>query len=378
MLVAREIDSIDALPAAQWNALTGTQCPFLRHEFLAALEHSGCTGPGSGWTTAHLALFEGGQLIAAAPAYRKTHSWGEFVFDFSWAQAYERNGLSYYPKLLCAVPFSPINSARLLLHPQHQAEALRTQLIDAMVARCEAQELSSAHALFIAEAERAAFIGKEWLLRSAVQFHWHNAGYSDFETYLGSFRADKRKQIRRERRRCEEAGVHFETVHGSRITPAQLRFVHEVHARTFHLHGHEPYLNLAFFTEIARTLGDALMVKIAMLGDEPVAASVFFVGEDALFGRYWGATGDFHSLHFEACYHQGIEYCIEHGLARFEPGTQGEHKVVRGFVPVHTWSAHYIADTRFRAAIADFLLREQPAVEAYAEDVAAHAPFRRT
>jgi predicted N-acyltransferase len=354
------------------------QCPFLRHEFLAALEHSGCTAPGSGWTTAHLALFDGEQLIAAAPAYRKTHSWGEFVFDFSWAQAYERNGLNYYPKLLCAVPFSPINSARLLLHPQYPAEALRAQLIDAMVARCETQELSSGHALFIDEADRAAFLGKNWLLRSAVQFHWHNAAYPDFETYLGSFRAEKRKQIRRERRRCEEAGVHFETVHGSRITPSQLRFAHEMHARTFRLHGHEPYLNLAFFTEIARTLGDALMVKIAMLGNEPVAAAVFLVGEDALFGRYWGATGDFHSLHFEACYHQGIEYCIEHGLARFEPGTQGEHKVVRGFVPVHTWSAHYIADSRFREAIADFLVREQPAVEAYAEDVASHAPFRRT
>ncbi|MEO6080353.1 MAG: GNAT family N-acetyltransferase [Steroidobacteraceae bacterium] len=375
---AREIPSIDALPAADWNALDGTQCPFLRHEFLAALEHCGCVGPGSGWTPAHLALFDGGQLIAAAPAYRKSHSWGEFVFDFSWAQAHERNGLRYYPKLVCAVPFSPINSARLLLDPSRPPGPLREQLIEAMGARCAQQDLSSAHALFISEAERATFAECSWLLRSAVQFHWHNADYADFDTYLGTFRAEKRKQIRRERRRCTEDGVQFITVHGSELSTEQLHFVHDVHARTFRLHGHEPYLNLAFFTEIARSLGDALMVKIALRGTQPVAAAVFFVSSEALFGRYWGATGDFHSLHFEACYHQGIEYCIEHGLKRFEPGTQGEHKVVRGFVPSQTWSAHYISDPRFREAIAGFLVREQSAVEAYADDIAAHTPFRRT
>jgi predicted N-acyltransferase len=377
MLEAREYSSIDALPAAQWNGLTGAQCPFLRHEFLAALEHSGCVDPVKGWSTAHTALFEGDELVAAAPAYYKAHSWGEFVFDFSWAQAHERNGLAYYPKLVCAVPFSPINSPRLLLHPQRLAGPLRSHLIDHLVARCSQQALSSVHALFISEAERAAFAGQGWLLRSGVQFHWHNAGYRDFEAYLATFRADKRKQMRRERRRCAEAGVRFLTLHGSELGEEQLRFVHEVHARTFQLHGHAPYLNLAFFTEIARTLGDALMVKLALRDDVPVAAAVFLVSEDALFGRYWGATGDFHSLHFEACYHQGIEYSIELGLSRFEPGTQGEHKVVRGFVPSHTWSAHYIADPRFRDAIAGFLERETPAVDAYADEVAAHTPFHR-
>ncbi|MEO6185863.1 MAG: GNAT family N-acetyltransferase [Steroidobacteraceae bacterium] len=377
MIEARELSSIDAVPAAQWNALTGTDCPFLRHEFLAALEHNGCVGAGTGWTPAHLALFDGHRLIAAAPVYRKTHSWGEFVFDFSWAQAYDRNGMSYYPKLLCAVPFSPVNSARLLLDPAMPQAALLDAVIETLEARCAAQGLSSAHALFIGDAERAAFAGQDWLLRSDVQFHWHNAGYGDFEAYLGTFRSEKRKQIRRERRRCEEAGVQFLTVHGTEITPAQLQFAYAAHARTFHLHGHEPYLNLACFTEIARTLGDALMVKLALQGGQPVAAAVFMKSDDVLYGRYWGATGDFHSLHFEACYHQGIDYCIEHGLSRFEPGTQGEHKVVRGFVPSQTWSAHYIADGRFRHAIADFLVREQSAVEAYAGEIAAHSPFRR-
>jgi uncharacterized protein len=361
----RELSSIDALPAAQWNALAGAQCPFLRHEFLAALEHNGCVDTRNGWTPAHLALFEEGKLVAAAPAYAKTHSWGEFVFDFSWAQAYERNGLAYYPKLICAVPFSPINAPRLLLDSEREAGPLRTQLIAALSGRCTAQNLSSAHALFISDDERAAFAGHDWLLRSAVQFHWHNAGHADFDGWLTSFRADKRKQIRRERRRCAEDGIHFLTVHGDDITPAQLRFVHAVHARTFQQHGHEPYLNIGFFSEIARTLGRALMVKIAMHGSTP-------------YGRYWGATGEHHSLHFECCYHQGIEYCLEHGIARFEPGTQGEHKVVRGFVPSTVWSAHFIADERFRAAIADFLAREQPATAAYAEDVAAHTPFHRS
>jgi predicted N-acyltransferase len=377
MIEARELSSIDAVPAAQWNALSGTDCPFLRHEFLAALEHNGCVGGATGWTPAHLALFDGGQLIAAAPVYRKMHSWGEFVFDFSWAQAYDRNGLNYYPKLLCAVPFSPVNSARLLLDPLRPQEPLLDQVIDALVARCTAQNLSSVHALFVGAAERAAFAGKDWLLRSDVQFHWHNAGYSDFDAYLGTFRSEKRKQMKRERRRCEEAGVRFLTVHGGEMTPAQLRFAYEAHARTFHLHGHEPYLNLACFTEIARTLGDALMVKLALQGDTPVAAAVFMKSKDVLYGRYWGASGDFHSLHFEACYHQGIDYCIEHGLQRFEPGTQGEHKVVRGFVPSQTWSAHYIADARFRHAIGDFLAREHSAVAAYAGEIAAHSPFRR-
>jgi uncharacterized protein len=378
MFEAREYSSIDALPAVQWNALAGTNCPFLRHEFLAALEHSGCVDPANGWSAAHIALFDGGgKLIAAAPAYYKAHSWGEFVFDFSWAQAYERQGLRYYPKLICAVPFSPINSPRLLLDPALAAEPLREQLIGQFVARCTAQNLSSAHALFISDAERLAFGRSDWLLRSAVQFHWHNAGHGDFESWLATFRSEKRKQIRRERRRCQEAGVHFITLHGGELTASQLQFVHQVHARTFHQHGHEPYLNLAFFTEIARTLGDALMVKLAMRGEQPVAAAVFLVSDDALFGRYWGAVAEFHSLHFEACYHQGIEYCIEHGLSRFEPGTQGEHKVIRGFVPSQVWSAHYIADPGFRAAIAGYLGREQPAVAAYADDVAAHTPFHR-
>lgn len=376
-LQIRELTGIDDIAAGEWNRLRGAECPFLRHEFLAALEHSNCVGPLSGWIPAHLAIFDGDRLLGAAPVYRKTHSWGEFVFDFAWAQAHERHGVAYYPKLLLAVPFSPINAVRLLTAPEWPVADLRRRLIAALTGRCRNEGLSSAHALFITAEEHADFASAGWLTRTDVQFHWQNRGYASFEDYLAGMRSEKRKQLRRERRRVTESGIHYLTLHGHDIDASQLRFAFEVHQRTFRQHGHPPYLNLAFFEEIARTLGAALMVKLAMQGSDPVAAAIFLVGKDTLYGRYWGAAGDLHSLHFETCYHQGIDYCIAHGLTRFEPGTQGEHKLVRGFEPVLTHSAHHIADPRFRDAIADYLEREREAVAQYADSAQAHTPFHR-
>jgi len=376
-LQVRELTRIDDVSPEEWNRLQGAECPFLRHEFLSTLEDTGCVGPRTGWTPAHLAILDDGELVAAAPVYRKSHSWGEFVFDFGWAQAYERHGLAYYPKLLLAVPFSPINAARILTAPGRLAAGLRQEVIAALVERCSSEGLSSAHALFISGEEHAQFEAAGWLSRTDVQFHWCNRGYASFEDYLAGMRADKRKQLRRERRRVSEHGIHYLTLHGNDITPAQLRFAFDAHERTFHQHGHPAYLNLAFFQQIAQRLGSALMVKLAMRGDEPVAAALFIVGPDTLYGRYWGAAADFHSLHFETCYHQGIDYCIEHGLQRFEPGTQGEHKLVRGFEPTHTHSAHFIADARFHQAIASLLEREREAVDRYAESANAHTPFHR-
>jgi predicted N-acyltransferase len=373
----RELSRIDAVAAADWNRLQGADCPFLRHEFLAALEHTGCVGAGTGWMPAHLALFEDGALVAAAPVYRKLHSWGEFVFDFGWAQAYERHGLSYSPKRIVAVPFSPVNATRLLTAPGRPVGPLRQALINALAGKCGPGGDSSAHALFISQDERDSFADAGWLMRSDVQFHWRNRGYGSFDDYLATMRSEKRKQLKRERRRVAEDGVRYLTLHGDDITPEQLRFAFEAHRNTFHQHGHPPYLNYAFFEEVAGRLGRALMVKLALRHDIPVAAAIFVVARDTLFGRYWGAVGDFHSLHFETCYHQGVDYCIEHGLQRFEPGTQGEHKLARGFEPTATWSAHYIADVRFREAIADFLAREQRAVEQYADSAAGHTPFHR-
>lgn len=373
----RALTSIDEVPAPEWNALAGTDCPFLRHEFLAALEHCGCATPATGWSPAHHVIEDGGRVVAAAPAYRKSHSWGEFVFDFAWAQAYARAGLPYYPKLVCAVPFSPVGAPRLLTLPGCDAARLREALVDALAATARESKLSSAHALFIEEDERHVLASAGWLLRRDVQFHWRNEGYRDFEHYLEGFTAEKRKKLRRERRRCAEAGISFATVHGPELDDAQLQRVFELHERNFHRHGHEPYLNLGFFRELRRTLGNALMVKLAQLDGQIVGAAVFLRSPRVLYGRYWGASDDFHSLHFETCYHQGVDYCIANGLQRFEPGTQGEHKVARGFEPRFTWSAHFIADTGFRAALQAHLQREGAAVEHYAAEVDAHTPFRR-
>ena len=373
---ARRLESIDAVEAAAWNALAGTDCPFLRHEFLAALEHSQSVGAGTGWQPTHLVIEDNHGIAAAAPAYFKTDSWGEFVFDFAWARAHGEAGLPYYPKLVLAVPYSPVTGARLLLRPDADP-ALKVALLGAATSLVQERELSSAHVLFPDAADLALCIAAGWLPRRDCQFHWENRGYVDFEAYLATFTAEKRKKARRERRRVEEAGIRFRTLHGPDLTPALLETVYAFHELTFLRHGHIPYLNRACFAELARTIGDRLMVKLALQGEEPVAAAIFFRSDRVLYGRYWGSHDDFHSLHFECCYHQGIEYCIEHGLERFEPGTQGEHKISRGFGAAITASAHYIAEPRFRRAIADFLAREGKAVSAYADEVDRHTPFRK-
>ena len=368
--------SIQQVKPEHWNALGAADNPFTRHEFLAALERNHCVGRRTGWEPRYLTLHEGGGLAAAAATYLKTHSYGEFVFDFAWAKAYERVGRRYYPKLTLAAPFTPATGPRLLVRPDLDRAALADRLLTELERHAQSQGISSVHALFLDERARAACAQRGWLLRRDCQFHWRNRGYGSFEEYLGSFTAEKRKKARRERRRVEEAGVRFETRAGSQLDEPLLDHVYELHRDTFLRHGHEPYLTRAFFSEIARTQPESLMVKLALHRRTVVAAAIFFVGQDALFGRYWGAAADYHSLHFETCYHQGIEFCIERGLGRFEPGTQGEHKVSRGFEPTLTWSAHYIADAQFRAAIADYLAQEGAAVEAYAHEVQAHVPYR--
>jgi len=372
--------TIDDVDAAQWNALSGTDSPFLRHEFLAALEHTGCVGPRTGWAPAYVTLADAQGIAAAAPVFAKSHSYGEFVFDFGWAQAYNRLGRDYYPKLSIAVPFTPATGPRLLVRPDLDAAKTSTALLKAIESFTADQGLSSAHALFLDEAGRDTCERAGWLLRKDCQFHWTNRGYADFDAYLETFTADKRKKARRERRRVAEAGITFDTQQGFDMSSASdsalLNRVYAFHRDTFLRHGHEPYLTREFFAEISRTMGDALMVKIANFGGTAVACAIFFQSPTTLYGRYWGSGAEQHSLHFEACYHQGVEYCIERGLARFEPGTQGEHKIARGFEPTLTWSAHYIADKRFRAAVDDFLAREGVAIDEYAAEVREHVPFR--
>jgi uncharacterized protein len=377
-LRSRIVASIDELDRAAWNGLAGTDSPFLRHEFLAALEHTGCVGPATGWTPAHIALFDERGLAGAAPAYHKSHSYGEFVFDFGWAQAYTRLRRRYYPKLTVAVPFTPATGARLLVRPDLDGARVRRDLAAAIEEHARERSLSSAHALFLEDRDRAAFEGARWLTRRDCQFHWTNHGYGSFEDYLATFTAQKRKKAHRERRRVSEAGILFQTWLGTGLAADSrlLDRVYAFHRDTFLRHGHEPYLTRAFFTEIAHTLGDRLLVKLAVRSGKAVAAAIFFWSPAALYGRYWGAQADYHSLHFETCYHQGIEFCIERGIERFEPGTQGEHKVSRGFEPTLTWSAHWITDPRFRDALREYLEREGEAVDAYAAEVQAHVPYR--
>lgn len=366
---------IDALERRQWNALEGTHIPFLRHEFLSALEHTGCIGAHTGWEPRYFTLQDAQGLAAAVPAFVKMHSYGEFVFDFAWAQAYARVGGHYYPKLTIAVPFTPATGARLLVRPGAAPNCARRLLEDVQAYAAE-QSLSSVHALFLDESARSACAEAGWLLRRDCQFHWTNRGYASFDDYLASFTAEKRKKARRERRRVAESGIRFETRFGGDLDKPLLDRVYALHQDTFRRHGREPYLTRAFFGEIAQTLGHEFMVKVAMHGREPVAAAVFFWCQEALFGRYWGAAAAYHSLHFETCYHQGIEFCIERGIARFEPGTQGEHKVSRGFEPALTWSAHFIRDARLRHAIGAYLEREGESVDEYAQEVQAHVPYR--
>ncbi|HYL04381.1 MAG TPA: GNAT family N-acetyltransferase [Steroidobacteraceae bacterium] len=368
--------SIDRLGQDEWNALDAGGNPFARHEFLAALEHAHCVGPGTGWEPRYLALRDGAGLAGAAPAFVKTHSYGEFVFDFAWAQGYERLGRRYYPKLTIATPFTPATGPRLLVRADLDRAYVSARLLGALERHVAGHGLSGAHLLFLDEPARAACAERGWLLRRDCQFHWTNRGYGSFEDYLETFTAEKRKKARRERRRVSEAGVRFETRLGGELDESLLTRIYELHRDTFLRHGHEPYLTRAFFSEVARTLPESLMVKLAMHGRTLVAAAIFFWCSGTLYGRYWGAAADYHSLHFEACYHQGIEFCIERGIERFEPGTQGEHKVSRGFEPTLTWSAHFIADRQFRAAIAAFLAREGAAVESYAREVQEHVPYR--
>jgi predicted N-acyltransferase len=374
---ARFLDSIAQIDAQRWNALAGATQPFLRHEFLLALEESGCAAPRTGWEPKHLVLEDSaGVLAAAMPLFRKSHSRGEFVFDFSWAGAYAQQGLRYYPKLLTAVPFTPVSGPRLLVSPQADVRATK-MLTRATIEYAKEERMSSWHVLFPTEETAADLDQAGLILRRDCQFHWFNHGYDSFESFLATFTAEKRKKAKRERRRVAEAGIEFDTLHGGDMNASLWRTVYSFYADTFHRHGHEPYLNLDFFKRIAAALPKELMLKVARVGNEPIAVAIFFVGSDALYGRYWGAGGNFHSLHFEACYYQGIEYCIENKLQRFEPGTQGEHKVPRGFVPTLTHSAHYIADARFAAAIRDYAQREARGVDHYAAAVNEHVPYHR-
>ncbi len=372
--------SIHEVPAADWDACAGPDNPFVSFAFLSAVEDSGSAGSRTGWLPQHAGLRDpSGRLLACAPMYAKSHSYGEYVFDHGWAAAFERAGGDYYPKLQVASPFSPVTGPRLLLRPDCGVEpaALRLALAQALTQACRQLDLSSVHATFCTEAEWSALGEAGWLPRVGTQFHWENAGYADFEGFLGALSSRKRKTLRRERRDAQGCGLEFLTLRGPEIEPkhwdAFFRFYHSTVDRKWG----NAYLTKKFFPLLGARLGERVVLMLALEGGVPVAGALNLLGTDALFGRNWGAVGEWPFLHFELCYYRAIDYAIEHGLARVEAGAQGEHKIQRGYRPRPTYSAHWIAHRGLRGAVREFLDAERPARVAEMAELDLLSPYRR-
>ncbi|MGR8918365.1 MAG: GNAT family N-acetyltransferase [Gammaproteobacteria bacterium] len=370
------LDSLAGVDPAAWDRLARGN-PFMRHGFLHGLEDTDCLAP-QGWYPQHLAIYDGDTLRAALPLYVRDNSYGEFVFDWSWADAYERAGGRYYPKLVTAAPFSPVTGTRLLIAPDDaDYAALADVLVAAGVKACNDNGLSSWHCLFPEADELEPFRRGGLLPRLGCQYHWFNDGYADFDDFLARLTSKKRKAIRRERRLVEEQALNIETLVGDAITPAQWSVFHRFYCSTFHRKWGEPRLNEAFFQTLNERLPGAPVLILARDGDDYVAGAFSLRGTDTLYGRHWGCSAHHDNLHFELCYYRTIDFCIEHGLARLDAGAQGEHKLSRGFVPVKTWSMHWLRDDGFRSAVGDFLDHEHQALEQYIAGLDEHVAFRR-
>lgn len=373
------LDSIGEVAAAQWNCVAAGSHPFLRHEFLHALEASGCASAETGWRPCHLMLLDDdGKPAGAMPLYLKSHSRGEFVFDWSWAAAYQRAGHSYYPKLLNAVPFTPVTGPRFLCpgSPEEQEKGAALLLAGA-VELADRLEASSLHCLFPARQDAEWMEEKGMMLRTDCQFHWKDEGYEDFSAFLKSFSSAKRKKVNRERRRVHEAGIRFETLSGDDLTPEIWESLYPLYATSYLKRGQLPYLNRDFFELVSRGMPESVVVFVARLDGEALALAICFRSDTALFGRYWGSTGYYHSLHFETCYYQGIEYCIREGLELFDPGVQGEHKLARGFAPATSYSTHWVRHAGFADALSGYLADERKKVARYVEIAGEHTPFKQ-
>lgn len=369
------IDAIEAVPADLWNALVGGDQPFLRHEFLHALEATGAVTPEKGWSPRHLLVWREGKLIAAMPCYAKTHSYGEYVFDWAWADAWERAGGDYYPKGLTAIPFTPVPGPRVIL----AQEAERQEVLRALAEQCCHEEQSSWHLLFAEDSEVDAWlqVRPQLIERHAVQFQWQDQHFGDFDGFLSAMTSKRRKEIRRERRRIAEQGLVMHRLTGDAIDDKALAHFYRCYQITYMERGQHPYLPRAFFQRLRDRMPESLLLVQARLADQPVASALCLQGDQTLYGRYWGSEVEADFLHFETCYYQGIEHCLAHGLVRFDPGTQGEHKLVRGFVPRRLRSLHHIADPGFHHAVARFCREERDYIEAYHRQALTRLPFRQ-
>ncbi len=371
------VGSIHAIEPQSWDKLWASDYPFIRHAFLAALEDSGCTNRESGWIPSHLLWQEGENILAAMPLYLKTHSYGEYVFDWAWADAYRRHGLDYYPKLLNAIPFTPSCGPRLAVHAGRDRAAVMQDISHYLAGYCQQQQLSSWHSLFHDHSDNQLW-QPQMLSRLGCQFHWYNRGYRDFQGFLAQFNSRKRKAVRKERKQIVDAGIRLTRLVGTEISSADWdQFYHFYHYTYLKRSGNSGYLNRDFFALIGESVGEQILMVRAERHGETLGAALCFFSQTHLFGRYWGCIEEVPGLHFETCYYQGIEFAIERGLQVFDPGAQGEHKIQRGFEPTLTCSSHWIAEPRFRAAIADFLQRERPGIKTYQQDCATYLPFRQ-
>lgn len=371
--------SLSDIGQAAWDGLVGAQAdanPFLCYAFLDALHETGCASADTGWQPQYLTLWRDvghqARLDAAMPLYVKYHSYGEYVFDWAWADAYRRNGLEYYPKLLSAIPFTPVAGSRLMARDATAEKAL-------IAALCKLQEksgMSSTHILFPPEAQAQRLQAAGFMLRAGVQFHWLNRGYRDFEDFLSTLDRKKRKNIRAERRKVHEAGIRFRHVPGEEATAADWRFFKRCYDRTYAEHYSTPYLNLEFFRRIGSTMPQHVLLIVAERDGKPIASSLVVHDERTLYGRYWGAIEEISCLHFETAYYQPLDFCIARGIACFEGGAQGEHKMARGFLPQKTWSAHWLAHPAFADAIERFLQQEAGGIEAYIDELGERTPFK--
>lgn len=373
------IDSIHQIGANDWNRLSdNSQYPFLQHAFLSALEDSGSTTVGTGWEPHHLLVRDRGQLCAAVPLYRKTHSYGEYVFDWAWADAYQRSGRHYYPKLVTAIPFTPASGPRFLLANSVEDECLLPMLTSAITEEALSLGASSWHCLFPETSVSEQLAARGFSRRLGCQFHWFNRGYRDFDDFLESFASRKRKNLKKERRRVVEQGIELVVKSGDEVTQSEWDLFYQLyHLTYFKRSGRQGYLGPDFFHRLAESMPASIVLVVAYQEGEMIAAALNFRDREYLYGRYWGCKQEFNFLHFEACYYQGIDYAIQHGLKRFDPGAQGEHKIQRGFTPVATWSNHWIAEPLFKDAIDDFLQREQASVSAYIADAESYLPFKK-
>jgi predicted N-acyltransferase len=365
----RIAESLAHVDPEEWNALAGAQ-PFVRHEFLSALIDTGCASRRTGWQPRIVLLRRAGGLVGALPLFAKTHSYGEYVFDWAWAEAHERHGIDYYPKLVCAVPFTPVRGARLL------ASSVADQEILVKTALELAQDASSLHVLFARDEEARELEGSGLMLRRTVQFHWKNEGYADFEDFLSRLSHARRKNIRQERRRVREAGVGFRWLEGEAIERRHWELFNRCYRGTYAAHRSTPYLSLEFFLRVGAALPQNVALLLAERDGRPIATALFFRDAQALYGRYWGSLEYLPLLHFECCYYQAIEFAIERRIGVFEGGAQGEHKLFRGLLPVETLSAHWLAHPRFASAVENFLEREAAGIARYVNELAEHSPFK--